>query len=179
MSLKSAVRNMFGGGQTGASPAGGIAPAFSLKNLNGSQVSLAEALKKGPVIAAFFKVNCPTCQFTFPFLERLYESYGGSKFTLWGISQNDAADTREFCQEFGIKFPVLLDSHGYPASNDYGITNVPTLFLVSPAGKVQQTSVGFVKADLEELAAEAARATGKPSVPLFKPGEVIPESKPG
>jgi hypothetical protein len=36
-----------------------------------------------------------------------------------------------------------------------------------------------VKADLEALAREAARATGKPAVPLFKPGEVIPESKPG
>jgi len=163
----------------GASPAGKTAPAFSLKNLDGSQVSLAEALKKGPVLAAFFKVNCPTCQFTFPFLKRLFETYGDSKFTLWGISQNDAADTREFCREFGIRFPVLLDAHGYPASNQYGITTVPTLFLISAEGNIQQTSVGFVKADLEKMAAEAARATGKPAVPLFKAGEVIPESKPG
>jgi peroxiredoxin len=179
MSLKSAVRNIFGGGQMGALPAGKTAPAFSLKNVDGMQVSLAAALKKGPVLAAFFKVNCPTCQFTFPFLERLYETYGNSKFTLWGISQNDAADTREFCREFGIKFPMLVDGHGYPASNQYGLTNVPTLFLISPEGKIQQATVGFVKSDLEKLAAEAARATGKPAVPLFKPGEVIPESKPG
>jgi peroxiredoxin len=163
----------------GALPAGGIAPAFSLKNLNGSQVSLAEALKKGPVQAAFFKVNCPTCQFTFPFLERLFETYGDSKFTLWGVSQNDVADTREFCKEFGIKFPTLVDGHGFPVSNDYGLTIVPTLFLISTEGKIQHTSVGFVKVDLEELAAEAARAAGKAVVPLFKPGEVIPESKPG
>ena len=129
-----------------ALPAGGFAPAFSLKNVDGSQVALAEALKKGPALAAFFKVNCPTCQFTFPFLERLYETYRDSKFTLLGISQNDATDTREFCKEFGIKFPMLVDGHGYPASNAYGITNVPTLFLISPEGKIQQTSVGFVKA---------------------------------
>jgi peroxiredoxin len=179
MSLKSAVRNMFGGRQMGALPAGEIAPAFSLKSLNGKQVSLAEALKKGPVLAAFFKVNCPTCQFTFPFLERLYEAYGDSKFTVWGISQNDVADTREFCREFGIKFPTLLDGHGYAVSNDYGITNVPTLFLISSDGIIQETSVGFVKADLEKFAAVTARTVGKTSVPLFKPGEVIPESKPG
>lgn len=163
----------------GALPAGKSAPAFLLKNLSGSQVSLAEALKKGPVLAAFFKVNCPTCQFTFPFLERLHDTYGDSNFTLWGISQNDVADTREFCKEFGIKFPVLVDGHGYPASNEYGLTTVPTLFLISAQGTIQEASVGFVKADLEKLAAEAARANGKPSVPLFKPGEVIPESKPG
>jgi peroxiredoxin len=159
--------------------AGKSAPAFSLKKTDGSQVSLDGALKKGPVLAAFFKVNCPTCQFTFPFLERMYETFGDEKFTLLGISQNDAADTREFCQEFGIKFPVLLDEHGYPASNEYGLTNVPTLFLISAEGTIQQTTVGFVKADLEKLAANAARAAGKPSAPLFKPGEVIPDSKPG
>jgi peroxiredoxin len=179
MSLKNAVRKLLGGGQMEALPAGKSAPAFSLKTLNGSEFSLAEALKKGPVLAAFFKVNCPTCQFTFPFLERLYETYADSKFTLVGISQNDAADTREFCKEFGIKFPTLVDGHGYPASNDYGLTTVPTLFLISQDRKIQQTSVGFVKADLEKLASLVALAEGKPAVPLFKPGEVIPESKPG
>jgi peroxiredoxin len=175
MSLKNAVRKVFGGSQMGALPAGAAAPRFSLKNLDGSQVSLAVALKSGPVLAAFFKVNCPTCQFTFPFLER----YHNSKFTLLGISQDDGADTREFCKEYGIKFPVLLDGHGYPASNDYGLTNVPTLFLISTDAKIQETSVGFVKADLERLATVAARAAGKPANTLFKPGEVIPESKPG
>jgi peroxiredoxin len=179
MGFKNAVRHMFGGRQMGALAAGKIAPAFSLTNLDGKQVSLADALKKGPVLAAFFKVNCPTCQFTFPFLERLYETYGDSRFTVWGISQNEAADTREFCREYGIKFPALLDGRGYPASNDYGITNVPTLFLISSDGKIQETSVGFVKADLEKLAAVAAHAAGKSFVPPFKPGEVIPESKPG
>jgi|SRR5271155_1733185 len=179
MSLKSTIQNAFSRHHNGALSPGKPAPAISLKTTNGSHASLEEALKKGPVLAAFFKVNCPTCQFTFPFLERLHESYGDSKFTLWGISQNDARDTREFCKEFGIRFPALVDEHGYPASNEYGITNVPTLFLISPGGTIQETSVGFVKADLEKIAAEAARATGIPSAALFKPGEVIPESKPG
>lgn len=158
---------------------GAMAPALSLKNLDGKQMPLAEALKNGPVLAAFFKVNCPTCQFTFPFLERIFESYGNSNFALWGISQNGAADTRAFCKEFGIKFPTLLDGAGYPVSNEYGLTHVPTLFLISPDGKVRQSSVGFVKADMEKMAAGAARATGKPAGPLFRPGEVIPDSKPG
>ncbi len=163
----------------GALSPGQSAPAFSLKGTDGKQVSLADTLKKGPVLAAFFKVNCPTCQFTFPFLERMYDTYGDSKFTLLGISQNNAADTRDFCREYGIRFPTLVDEHGYPASNEYGITNVPTLFLISPQGQIQQTTVGFVKADLEKFAAEMARAAGKPAIPLFKPGEVIPDSKPG
>ncbi len=180
MSLKNAVRGIFCGKRLSALPAGEPAPAISLKDTNGQPVTLQEALKKGPVVAAFFKVSCPVCQFTFPFLERMHETYGNSNFTVFGISQNDAADTREFSQEFGIKFPVLVDDEDtFTASNQYGLTNVPSIFLISQDGQIRQSSVGFDKRDLESIANEAARATGKPAAPLFKPGEVIPERKPG
>jgi peroxiredoxin len=53
---------------------GKIAPDFALSTLEGKQFSLRQALERGPVIAAFFKVSCPTCQYTFPFLERLHKA---------------------------------------------------------------------------------------------------------
>ncbi|MGA7915980.1 MAG: TlpA disulfide reductase family protein [Candidatus Acidiferrales bacterium] len=158
---------------------GAEAPAISLQDTNGQTVTLAEALKKGPVVVAFFKVSCPTCQFTAPFLERLYETYAGPKFTVFGISQDDARDTRDFFKEFDVEFPSLIDTDGYPVSNQYGITNVPTIFLIAPDGKIQVSSVGFAKKDLEQIAAAAARATGVPAKALFKPSEAVPEVKPG
>lgn len=158
---------------------GTTAPAISLKDADGNAVSVSEALKKGPALVAFFKVSCPTCQFTFPFLERLYEMYGGSNFAFFGVSQDGPRDTREFMQEFGIKFPVLIDERGYPASNQYSITNVPTLFLIETDGKIKTSAVGFSKPDLEDVASQAARATGTAVGPLFKPGEVVPDYKPG
>lgn len=163
----------------GALAVGEIAPAISLKTTDGKSIKLSDALKKGPVLAAFFKVSCPVCQFTFPFLERMFETYGDSKFTFLGISQDDVAETQEFNTDFGVKFPVLIDEAGYPASNQYGLTNVPTIFLISPDGTIRESSVGFSKSDLERIAAGAARATGKGATALFKPGEVIPDYKPG
>ena len=159
--------------------AGKIAPGFTLPGMNGKQYSLAEALKKGPVLAAFFKVSCPVCQFTLPFVERLHESYGEEKASIWAISQDDARDTREFCEEFGLHFPALVDDDGYPASNAYGLTNVPSIFLIAPDGEVSVTSIGFEKAALEKMAAEIARYSGKPVAPVFRPGEVVPDFKPG
>jgi peroxiredoxin len=158
---------------------GAKAPAISLPSTNGDRVTLAEALKKGPVVAVFFKVSCPTCQFTAPFLERLHETYAGPKFTLWGISQDDARDTRDFFKEFDVEFPALIDSTGYPVSNQYGITSVPSIFLISPDGKIQVTSEGFARRDLEKIAAEVARATGAHAKTLFKPSEIVPDIKPG
>jgi peroxiredoxin len=158
---------------------GGAAPAFSLTGTDGKKYSLADALRKGPVLAAFFKVSCPVCQFTFPFLERLYETYGDAKASFWAISQDDAADTKEFCQEYGIKFPALVDADGYPVSNQFGLTNVPSIFLIAPDGQVKASSIGFSRAEIEKMNAEVARASGKTASPVFRPDEVIPDNKPG
>jgi peroxiredoxin len=179
MSLKSHLRSCLGGKKLRALPPGEIAPPITLTDTGGKKRSLAETLQNGPVLAAFFKVSCPTCQFTMPFLSRLQQRYGGSKFTLLGISQDDARDTREFCEEYGLKFPALIDEHGYPVSNEYGLTNVPTMFWINPDGQIAQTSVGFSKSELEKMAAQAAQVTGNPPASLFKPGEVVPASKPG
>lgn len=180
MSLKNTVRGLFCGKRVSTLPAGEPAPAISLKDKNGQNFLLEEALKKGPVLAAFFKVNCPTCQFTFPFLERMYEIYGNDGFTFLGVSQNNAEDTREFAQEFGVKFPLLIDDEStFTASNEYGITNVPSVFLISQNGTILERSVGFAKRELENMAKEAAQATKRPFAPLFRPGEVVPDHKPG
>jgi peroxiredoxin len=45
--------------------AGNAAPVFSLKALDGTEFSLVKLREHGPVVAAFFKVSCPVCQFTF------------------------------------------------------------------------------------------------------------------
>ena len=158
---------------------GNKAPNFELKELDGRRVSLQEALKRGPVVAAFFKSSCPVSQFTFPFLERLYKAYTSDRTTFWAISQDDAGETREFCAEQGVTFPALLDEDGYPVSNDYGLTNVPTFYLIAADGTVQVDSVGFGKKALEKISAELARFLGKPVAPVFQPDEIVPDTKPG
>lgn len=159
--------------------AGRMAPDFTLTDLQGKQQSLAAALQKGPVALAFFKVSCPVCQYALPFLERIHEAYGNEKVTVLGISQDDARDTREFCKEYGLTFPAVMDEEGYPVSNLYGLTNVPTVILVQPGGRVKLGGHGFSKRDLETVAKELAAAAGKPVAPVFKPDEAVPDYKPG
>ena len=158
---------------------GDAAPDFSLSDTQGKNHSLKDLLKKGPVIAAFFKISCPTCQFTFPFLQRIHDAYGSAHATLVAISQDDAADTAEFCQEYGVKFTALLDEDGYPVSNRYGITNVPSIFLISTDGKIQERAVGFARAEIEAMGIEFARANHRPATPVFRPTEIVPNTKPG
>jgi peroxiredoxin len=159
--------------------AGQTAPDFSLKSLDGTEYSLARLLKQGPVFVSFFKVSCPVCQFTFPFLERFYKRYGGKDVTFLGISQDNAGATREFADEYGVTFPIALEAERYPASNAYGLTNVPTSFLIASDGSVKIASMGFNKKDLEDVAAELSERRKMPPAALFRPDESVPANRPG
>ena len=158
---------------------GDPAPNFSLKSLDGKEFSLAESLKKGSVVLSFFKVSCPVCQFTFPFLERLFRTYGGNDVTFLAVSQDNVSTSRDFANEFGVTFPILPDPAGYPVSNAYGLTNVPTYFLISPEGKVEVVSVGFGKAEIEAIADALADRRNITRTPVFRRDEAVPAHKPG
>src|ERR1051326_251762 len=139
------------------------APEISLPLLGGGKFDLAAALKHGPVLLAFFKVSCPICQMTFPYLERIYKQAATSKLQIVGVSQNDAKATAAFNKEYGVTFPVALeDRDKFAVSNAYGLTNVPTLFLVNQKGNIDMSSVGWSRADVQAIAdATASENAGK------------------
>ena len=158
--------------------AGSRAPSFELHSLqfdkrNGKGVAqpLEDAWKNGPALLVFYKISCPVCQLTLPYLERLS---AGSRLHVVGISQDDSGPTHSLLDRLHVAFTTLLDleENGYPASNAYGITSVPALFLIDPGGRIANSFSGFSKRDLEALAQLAG-------VPVFHPGEKVPEWKAG
>ena len=182
---------LFGGPKDMAAlPAGTKAPDFSLpavsggKNNNNNEdsgtFSLQAALQQGPVLLAFFKVSCPVCQYTFPFLERIYKAHGDKKITIVGISQDNQRDTAAFLKDYGVTFRTLLDDpNGYAVSNAYGLTNVPTLFLIGQDGQIEISSVGWVKQEVEDINRKlaAVRQTSPPQI--FRSGEDVRDARPG
>lgn len=162
---------MWGRSKKTMTETGSRAASFQLKDLKGTSASLDAILAKGPALLAFYKVSCPVCQLTFPYLERLSAS---TSLQVVGISQDDADSTRGFNERFGVTFPTLLDAakDGYAASNAYGISSVPSLFLVEKDGQVAKAFSGFSKRDIAALGDRAG-------VPIFKPEENVPEWKAG
>lgn len=161
---------------------GTTAPTFELAGTDGGKYSLAKALERGPVLAAFFKVACPTCQYTFPFLERLcrqFRSAGAADIQVWGISQDGVEPSQRFAKEFGVTFPILLDEEPYELSREYGLKYVPSLFVIAPEGRVEAASEGFNKADLLEIQNVLARRLSTRPPELFAASDHVPEYKPG
>lgn len=152
-------------------PAGKKAPDFRLKSLAGATESLHEMARSGPVLAVFYKVSCPVCQLTLPFLERIRNN---SRIRIVAISQDDSATTEKFNKTYHLTLDTLLDSSAdrYPASNAYGITQVPSAFQVEPDATISHAWMGFSKADMEALGQRAAAT-------VFEPGDKVPAFRPG
>ena len=153
---------------------GDPAPGFHLPDLDGKPRSLDEILGAGPALIVFFKVTCPVCQFTLPFIERMYHAAAGSGVQFFAISQDPDGPTRHFLREFGVTFSVFLDeeAQGYTASNDFGITHVPTAFLVESDGRISWVLDGFSKSELEVLGRRLGATPFRPdeNVPAWKAG---------
>jgi peroxiredoxin len=159
--------------------AGTTAPTFQLSTTTGERLSLPQGLAEGPVLLAFFKVSCPTCQFTFPFLDRIYRQLREQGVQVWGIVQDNAQDGARFASTFGVTFPILVDDSPYKVSRSYGLTHVPSLFLVQQDGRIEIFSEGFGKADLLNIQRSLAQSLSATPPALFLPTEKIPEYKPG
>ena len=160
--------------------AGTKAPQFELPAMDEGKFSLQNALSHGPVLAIFFKISCPVCQYALPYFERIYKAYGGGKLTIVGVSQNDKRDTAEFMRKFGVTFPVLLDdTKSFPVSNAYGLTTVPTSFWIAEDGEIEISNVSWVRKEFEEIAARAASVSGTTPLPIFQPSEKIADFRAG
>ncbi len=125
---------------------GAAVPDLRLPKIGGGE----ESLRGGRLLIAFFKISCPVCQFTLPYLNHVQPG-----LPVWGISQNDEADTRDFAGHFGLSFPILLDPEDddFPASNAFGITHVPTLFVLEPGGRIGQVIEGWNRTEMIALGA--------------------------
>jgi peroxiredoxin len=150
--------------------AGDKAPEFTLETLEGGRQSLSGLLRQVPLLLAFFKVSCPVCQLALPFLERI----GKGSLPVVAVSQDDERATKQFHKTFGISLATLMDrdQDRFAVSNAFGITHVPTIFLIEPDGHISAVVEGFRKAELESIGLRSGIITFRESenVPAWKAG---------
>jgi peroxiredoxin len=150
---------------------GARAPEFVLPRLDGGEAGIHDIIANGPALLAFFKISCPVCQMTLPYLDRIHTP---GRLSIYAVSQNDEDDTRAFHEHFKIALPTLLDreENGFAASNAFGLSSVPTMFLIESDGTVSRVIQGWVKQDIEWLANTAGVAP-------FRQGDNPPQWKAG
>jgi hypothetical protein len=74
---------------------------------------------------------------------------------------------------------LLDDKESYPVSNAYGLTNVPTVFWIAQDSEIEVSSVGWAKADFEDINRRMAESGKIAPVTLFVPGEDVRDFQAG
>jgi peroxiredoxin len=158
---------------------GSIAPSFQLPDLDGKSRSLAETRDGDLLLLAFYHSGCPTSHFAMPFIGAIARAIKSPRAKVWGISEDPEGESLAFARELGLEMPILSDAPPCAVSASYGLTNVPTLFLIDGGHRIIKNCVGFSKADFLEFAATLARKAGVMAPDIFDGRDDIPELRPG
>jgi peroxiredoxin len=123
---------------TASSPA----PDFTLPSMEGRNLRLQE-LRGQVVLLNFWATWCGPCRQEMPHLNRLYDKYRASGFTLLGVNIDD--DTRragDLATKLGLRFPVLFDTEKR-VSRLYDVGSMPATVLVDRDGRVRHIHRGY------------------------------------
>lgn len=122
--------------QQHAPKVGAVAPAFTLRRLDGpGKVSLA-SLRGRPVVLNFWASWCGPCKGEAAILERDWTRFRSSGVVFLGIDYHDlASDAQTFVRHHALTFTMLQDGSGNVTSS-YGISKVPETYVLSRQGRV-------------------------------------------
>ena len=160
--------------------AGDLAPEFSITTEDGR--TLTRSNFGGKVLVLNFWASwCGPCREETPSMEQFHKRLKDQGVVLLGISVDKSTDKyKAFLKRYGVTFPTLLDDpNGYAVSNAYGLTTVPTWFLIGQDAEIEISSVGWVKQEMEDANRRLAELQKTPLPPLFKPGEDVRDFRAG
>jgi peroxiredoxin len=121
---------------------GGAAPEFSLSDLSGNAVRLAN-LRGRVVFLNIWATWCEPCREELPSMQSLYERLHGPDFEMLAVNadQGDRSVVDRFVREHGLTLPVLLDPE-LSVADLYRVTGYPETFIIDRNGRIVAHDLG-------------------------------------
>ena len=119
------------------------APGFTLRDMDGKPHALRD-YRGNWVLINFWATWCPPCRKEMPSLQKLYQTFRDRPFRVLAVNQWEDADlVFSYLGELnGLPdFPILFDTESR-VSEAYGVSGLPTSFLIDPQGRIAYRAVG-------------------------------------
>ncbi|GAX91836.1 thiol-disulfide oxidoreductase ResA [Effusibacillus lacus] len=139
--------------------AGQAAPPFTLSDLNGNKLSLAD-LKGKVVLLNFWGSWCDPCRQEMPAIQAAYEQYKDKGFVVVGVNIGESKVTAKgFADRYGVTFPVVLDKDREVTLERYKVGPIPSSFFIDKQGNIQYRyegpmTEGFLTNKIQTLLAQ-------------------------
>jgi thiol-disulfide isomerase/thioredoxin len=135
--------NDSGGDGTTPKLQGKLAPGFSLVDLDGKKVSLAD-FKGKPVLVNFWATWCAPCRLEMPWFEEFHQKYGGQGLVILGVAADEAGKKTigDSAHKLGVTYPILLADDKVTEAYG-GVDYLPESFYVGKDGKVMMQTAGM------------------------------------
>lgn len=135
---------------------GDIPPDFELKTLDGKTIRLSE-LKGEKVILNFWASWCPPCKAEMPHMENYYKTKAKEQnveilaVNLTNVERgaNRLDIVKNFVNEYGLTFPILLDEKG-EVGNIYQTITIPTSYMIDTKGLIHKKVIGPMDGEMIE-----------------------------
>jgi len=115
------------------------APVFSLSDMQGSEIHVADMVGKKTLAVAFWGTWCPHCRAEIPALRKLQDTYRDRGFQIVSVAVRDERDpVVKVAEEKDINYTVLLDEK-LEAAALYHLHSVPTIVVIDLEGVVRYT----------------------------------------
>ena len=154
LALASCAPDESGGSSRGNGANSPVAPDFTLLDLEGRPVSLADFRGK-TVVIDFWATWCPPCIFQVPELNEFWRDHRESgEVVVLGVAVDveGAEVVAPWVAEQNVEYAILIGDEDL--AREFGAMGFPTLAIVRPDGRLDSLHVGLIeKAELEEIVA--------------------------
>jgi peroxiredoxin len=122
---------------------GFLAPDFELQTTDGETVKLSD-LRGEAILINLWATWCGPCRAEMPAIEKIYNEYKDDGLVVLAVNMtytDSVSDIAPFVEEYGLTFPILLDTN-YSVGSSYQLRSLPSSFFIDRNGMINKVVIG-------------------------------------